>query len=68
MSFTASGFLYNMARILAGTLLDAGLSRVTPGDIEEILKSGSRGKSMVMPPWGLYLEEVYYEIEEMEMK
>jgi len=41
---------------------------VTSVDIEEILKSGNRGKSMVMPPWGLYLEEVYYKSEEMEVK
>jgi len=68
MSFTASGFLYNMARILAGTLVDAGLSRVNPDEINEILLTGKRGKAMVMPPWGLYLEEVYYESEEMEMK
>lgn len=59
---TASGFLYNMARIMAGTLLDAGLGRITKQEIEEILKTGVRGKSMVLPPWGLYLEKVYYEI------
>lgn len=61
LSFTASGFLYNMARILAGTLIDAGLSRISPEEVAEILCTGIRGKSMVMPPWGLYLEEVYYE-------
>lgn len=59
--FTASGFLYNMARILAGTLLDAGIGRMDAQGIQEILASGKRGTSMVLPPGGLYLEEVYYD-------
>ncbi|MFH5837299.1 tRNA pseudouridine(38-40) synthase TruA [Proteiniclasticum sp. C24MP] len=58
---TASGFLYNMARIIAGTLLDAGNGRITRQEVISILESGQRGKSMVLPPWGLYLEKVYYE-------
>lgn len=58
---TASGFLYNMARIIAGTLLDAGMGRVTKKDILEIFETGVRGKSMVLPARGLYLEKVYYE-------
>ncbi|MGB4587949.1 MAG: tRNA pseudouridine(38-40) synthase TruA [Clostridiaceae bacterium] len=58
---TASGFLYNMARIIAGTLLDAGLGKVTSADILEIFKTGIRGRSMVLPARGLYLEKVYYE-------
>ena len=58
---TASGFLYNMARIIAGTLLDAGMGRMTSKDILEIFETGVRGKSMVLPARGLYLEKVYYE-------
>lgn len=58
---TASGFLYNMARIIAGTLLDVGTGKVTKEDILEIFKTGIRGKSMVLPARGLYLEKVYYE-------
>ncbi len=58
---TASGFLYNMARIIAGTLLDAGTGRITVEEIEAILESGQRGKSIVLPAWGLYLEKVYYD-------
>lgn len=63
---TASGFLYNMARILAGTLLDAGMGRISGDEIRLILESKERGKSMVLPPWGLYLEEVYYDEEDLE--
>lgn len=62
---TASGFLYNMARIMAGTLLDAGLGRITREEVADILASRQRGKSMVLPPWGLYLEEVYYEEKDL---
>ena len=58
---TASGFLYNMARIIAGTLLDAGTGRLTAEEIEAILESGQRGNSIVLPAWGLYLEKVYYD-------
>ena len=65
---TASGFLYNMARIMAGTLLDASLGRITKDEIQLILATGVRGKSMVLPPWGLYLEKVYYEIQEAEVE
>lgn len=63
---TASGFLYNMARIMAGTLLDAGMGRISGDEIRMILESKERGKSMVLPPWGLYLEEVYYDKEDLE--
>lgn len=62
---TASGFLYNMARIIAGTLLDAGLGRVSGEEIRQILETKERGKSMVLPPWGLYLEKVYYDEEDL---
>ena len=38
----ASGFLYNMARAMAGTLVYAGLRKLAPGDISAILQSGDR--------------------------
>lgn len=63
---TASGFLYNMARIIAGTLLDAGTGRISAEEIADILESGQRGKSMVLPPWGLYLEKVYYDEKDLQ--
>ncbi len=59
--FTGSGFLYNMARIMAGTLVDAGFHRITKEEIQGILTSKIRGQAMVLPPQGLYLEKVYYE-------
>lgn len=57
----ADGFLYNMARIIAGTLLDVGLYRKKPEDISYIIKSRDRrlaGKTL--PPQGLCLEKVIY--------
>lgn len=64
---TASGFLYNMARIIAGTLLDAGMGRVSGEEITAILETKERGKSMVLPPWGLYLEKVYYDDKDLRV-
>ena len=60
LTFTGSGFLYNMARIMAGTILDAGFHKITPGDIQEIFRTKIRGRSMVLPGQGLYLEKVYF--------
>lgn len=63
ISITASGFLYNMARIMVGTLIDIGRSKISEDEVWGILKDGTRGKSMVVPARGLYLERVYYETE-----
>ena len=56
-----SGFLYNMVRILAGTLVYVGLGKIKPCEIEDIIKSKNRaraGKTLV--PNGLTLVEVNY--------
>jgi len=58
---TANGFLYNMARIIAGTILDVGAGKLKPMDIPLIIESKDRtmaGKTL--PPWGLYLVDVVY--------
>ncbi len=57
----ADGFLYNMARNIAGTLLDIGRGRLPAGSIRRILESADRrfaGQSA--PPGGLCLVEVKY--------
>jgi tRNA pseudouridine38-40 synthase len=57
----ADGFLYNMVRILAGTLLQAHLQPDKVGDIRTILASGKRENAGVtLPPQGLFLEKVCY--------
>ncbi|MBQ9774031.1 MAG: tRNA pseudouridine(38-40) synthase TruA [Clostridia bacterium] len=57
----ADGFLYNMVRILAGTLLDVGLGKLTPEEIPLITASRDRARAgMTMPACGLYLDRVRY--------
>jgi len=58
---TANGFLYNMVRIIAGTLLEVGCGKIKPTDIPLIIASKDRNKAgKTLPPWGLYLVEVEY--------
>ena len=60
---TGDGFLYNMVRILAGTLAEAGYGKISPEEIENIVESKDRAKAgPTAPPEGLYLKEVYYDI------
>ena len=58
---SGDGFLYNMVRIITGTLVDVGRGRITPDSLEDIILSQDRGKAgHTAPPYGLYLAEVYY--------
>ena len=58
---TADGFLYNMVRIIAGTLLSVGNGKTEPGDIDGIIGSRDRRRAgLTAPPEGLYLNRVYY--------
>ena len=62
ISFTGDGFLYNMVRILTGTLLEAGLHRRTPQSAAEVLQSLERGQAgFTAPAEGLFLKSVQYE-------
>ena len=62
LSITGSGFLYNMVRIIAGTVLYVGLGKINPDNIPEIIKSCDRKRAgKTMPPEGLTLKEVFYE-------
>lgn len=55
------GFLYNMVRIIVGTLLEVGLGRFKPEYVVDILKSKDRSKAgKSVPANGLCLEEVFY--------
>ncbi len=57
-----NGFLYNMVRIIAGTLCYAGIGKIEPEQIDDIIKSKDRKYSgKTLPANGLCLEEVYYE-------
>jgi len=58
----ADGFLYNMMRALAGTLLDVGRGKLSPRDVEGILASRDRRRAgPTAPPQGLYLVSVLYD-------
>jgi len=61
IELTGNGFLYNMVRIIAGTLVDVGLGKIQPEEIEGIILNGKRelaGKTL--QPNGLYLLKVEY--------
>ncbi|MDG4657896.1 tRNA pseudouridine(38-40) synthase TruA [Ectobacillus antri] len=59
--FVGNGFLYNMVRIMVGTLLDVGQGRRAPADIPAILeKRDRRYASKTAPGHGLYLWQVNY--------
>ena len=56
-----SGFLYNMIRIIAGTLIDVGLGRRPPDALAKLIKSGRRALAgFTVPPSGLCLVRVDY--------
>ena len=57
----ADGFLYNMVRIMAGTLISVGLGKIEPIDIPEIILSCNRERAgMTAAAHGLYLNQVVY--------
>lgn len=61
ISVTGDGFLYNMVRIITGTLVDVGKGRINPDYVRDIINSRSRTTAgPTAPPQGLYLAEVYY--------
>jgi len=61
VTVSADGFLYNMVRIIVGTLVDVSRGRIAPEQIEQIIASGDRSKAgSTAPACGLYLNRVVY--------
>ena len=61
LTVTADGYLYNMVRILAGTVLQAGRGRLDPGEVPAILQSRDRRRAgPTLPAHGLCLLQVDY--------
>ena len=61
IELTGNGFLYNMVRIIAGTLVEVGMGKIQPEEIKEIIKSQKRENAgKTLPPQGLYLINVEY--------
>ena len=60
ITVTGDGFLYNMVRILVGTLVEVGLSQREADSIPELYGKARSEAGMLMPPAGLCLMEVTY--------
>jgi len=61
ITLTGNGFLYNMVRIIAGTLLEVGLGNIEPEEVKQILEAKDRQKAgKTLPPQGLFLMNVEY--------
>jgi tRNA pseudouridine38-40 synthase len=61
ISCKGNGFLYNMVRIIVGTLFEVGSHRISQKEIPEIIAGLDRAKAGVtVPAHGLYLKEVFY--------
>jgi tRNA pseudouridine38-40 synthase len=58
---TGNGFLYNMVRIIVGTLIRVGRGLYTPTKVKEILEAKDRkAAGVTAPPHGLMLMEIHY--------
>ena len=61
INVTGNGFLYNMVRIIAGTLLDCGIGKIDQENIPGIILAGDRKLAgPTLPAKGLYLVKVVY--------
>ncbi|GAA6513768.1 tRNA pseudouridine(38-40) synthase TruA [Merdimmobilis hominis] len=62
------GFLYNMVRIMAGTLIDISKGLIPPDGIPAVIAARDRERAgFTAPACGLYLDEVFYEEGEMAL-
>ncbi len=62
LTFTVegNGFLYNMVRIMVGTLIDVHHGRLTAADVRRALAEGDRNAAgITAPPQGLFLDDVW---------
>jgi len=63
---TGTGFLYNMVRIIVGTIIEVGKGKLTPEQISDILASQDRTRAgPTAPAHGLCLVKVYYAPEKL---
>lgn len=65
----ADGFLYNMVRIMVGTLLRIQQGKFSPEDIPKIIEAKDRAAAgPTAPACGLYLNRVFYDPEDLKLK
>jgi tRNA pseudouridine38-40 synthase len=63
----ADGFLYNMVRSIAGTLMYCGVGKIAPEAIPAILASGDREQAgPTAPACGLYMSALTYNMEALD--
>lgn len=61
IELTGNGFLYNMVRIIAGTLVDVGMGKIKAESIPKIIAGGDRARAgKTLSPGGLFLMRVEY--------
>ena len=61
IELTGNGFLYNMVRIIVGTLINVARGKTDATSILEIINKKDRSLAGdCVPPYGLFLKEVYY--------
>ena len=60
LRFTSNGFLYNMVRILTGTLIEVGRGQREPESIPALFGGKRAQAGFLAPPQGLCLQEVIY--------
>ena len=58
---TGDGFLYNMVRIIVGTLIETGAGKRAPDSVRDAIEAKDRSKAgFTAAPQGLYLKEIYF--------
>lgn len=63
ISYTGDGFLQNMVRIMTGTLIEVGNGTRPSNSISELIERKDRALAgYTVPPQGLFLEKVYYDL------
>lgn len=68
LEFTGNGFLYNMVRILTGTLIEIGLHRRTVDSVRKALESQDRENAgFTAPAEGLMLKSVRYDEKSLQL-
>ena len=66
-TITGNGFLYKMVRSIVGTLIQVGRGKISPDEISNIIFMGNRQRvKYTAGANGLYLNQVYYQIEDIE--
>ena len=68
VTVSGNGFLYNMVRIIVGTLVAVSEGKLSSDELKDVIASRDRGRAgITAPACGLYLNRVEYRHEEREV-